>query len=112
MPFLTGPGEVHFVGMVFEGELTSVSEANREGVEGEPQATLGGLLGSPRIGQWCRFCGSIANPSSDQCVPCWSKALGKTMEVTGHVAVEFADALKVLGDTGIAVAGIFAPSHP
>lgn len=36
----------------------SVSAANREGVEGEPQATLGGPKVPPRMvaTTWCRFC--------------------------------------------------------
>ncbi len=71
-----------------------VSEANREGVEGEPQATLGGRLGSPRTGQWCRHCGSIANPSSDCCVPCWSLSLSSVMEVAGQITEEFKEILE------------------
>ncbi len=88
MPLLMGHGEILLGGVVLKGELSSVSEANREGVEGEPQATLGGLIGSPRIGQWCRFCGSLANPSSDQCVPCWSAALAVVMEVSIPIVAE------------------------
>lgn len=106
MPYLRGVGEVHIGGhrdgQMFDvqlADLFSVSEANREGVEGEPQATLGGLLGSPRTGQWCRFCGSLANPSSDQCVPCWSAALSSVMEVSGVITADAADVLLELMTT-------------
>ena len=112
MPFLMGPGEVHFGGVVLKGQLSSVSEANREGVEGEPQATLGGLLGSPRIGQWCRFCGSIANPSSDQCVECWAGTLSKTMEISGTLTDEFIDAMDKLASVTGVLAGALSPPQP
>ncbi len=104
-------------------DLTSfiVSEANREGVEGEPQATLGGRLGSPRTGQWCRHCGSIANPSSDCCVPCWSISLSSVMEVAGQITEELEEVLKtdelerVLKKMEITVEALLAayetPSH-
>ncbi len=88
MPLLMGHGEILLGGVVFKGELSSVSEANREGVEGEPQATLGGRPGSPRTGQWCRHCGSVANPSSDSCVPCWSSSLSSIMEVSVPIVSE------------------------
>ena len=78
-----------------------VSGANREGVEGEPQATLGGRPGSPRTGQWCRHCGSVANPSSDACVPCWSAGLNSKMEVSvsGEITEEAVDVLRELVKT-------------
>ncbi len=99
MPLMCGHGELE----IGEWQVTftniNVSKANREGVEGEPQATLGGLLGSPRTGQWCRFCGSLANPTSDQCVPCWSKSLSSVMEVSGVIDADAADVLLALVTT-------------
>ncbi len=89
-----------------------VSAANREGVEGEPQATLGGRPGSPRTGQWCRHCGSVANPSSDSCVPCWSAHMNNTMEVGGMEAggamtKEFIEVFDQLIEATTAVADTF-----
>ncbi|KKL10477.1 hypothetical protein LCGC14_2555430 [marine sediment metagenome] len=88
-----------------------VSAANREGVEGEPQATLGGRSGSPRTGQWCRHCGSVANPSSDTCVPCWSDSMGQAMEVgvTGQMTKEFKEQFITLAKTTTVVAVALDP---
>ena len=61
----------------------SVSEANVEGVEGEPVAALGGPEGSPRTGMWCRYCGSNQNPYSDCCVPCWTEMQNSFREFGG-----------------------------
>lgn len=108
MPLLMGHGEILLGGIVFKGELSSVSEANREGVEGEPQATLGGRLGSPRTGQWCRHCGSVANPSSDTCVPCWSAQLSSVMEVSMPIVPEgVIQVLTELVATTTATASVF-----
>ncbi len=110
MPLLMGHGEIHLGGMMFKGELSSVSKANREGVEGEPQATLGGRSGSPRTGQWCRHCGSVANPSSDACVPCWSASMEKVVEVGFDVqAEEFVQAFDTLTKAATVVATAFDP---
>ena len=106
MPFLFGPGKVHIGESVFEADLSSVSEANGEGVEGEPQATLGGRSGSPRTGQWCRYCGSVANPSSDACVPCWSSSMTRVMEI----GEAFDKAMVVLTKATITAATAFDPA--
>jgi hypothetical protein len=108
MPLLKGKGTVHIGSQVFDVDLLSVSAANREGVEGEPQATLGGRPGSPRTGQWCRFCGSIANPSSGCCVDCWAKSLSAVMEISGQLTSEFMDSLTKATDSFRSAFGVLS----
>jgi hypothetical protein len=70
------------------------SEASREGVEGEPEATLGGDGGSPLGASWCRHCGQSAFDQM-QCIKCWNAGFefGAQMIATGYATKEFADAL-------------------
>jgi len=91
----------------FEAEI-NVSGANREGVEGEPQDTLGGLLGSPRTGQWCRFCGSTENPDTDHCAACWKRELSGRMEFSGQLTNEFVAAMRAIGLAASTVSSTFA----
>jgi hypothetical protein len=110
MPLFMGHGEILLGGVAFKAELSSVSGANREGVEGEPQATLGGRSGSPRTGQWCRHCGSVANPSSDACVPCWSASMKKVIEVGFDLKAEdFMQAFDTLTKATTVVANALDP---
>lgn len=78
------------------------SEATGEGVEGEPEATLGGQRGSSHT--WCRFCGSLENVSTDPadctCFKCrWcsveidSEAFHKLFD---EVSVHFDEAAKLI----------------
>ncbi len=86
--------------MVFGLIQIGESEAIGEGVEGEPQATLGGRPGSPRMGQWCRFCGSTDYPASDSCVPCSMRRFSTSMEVgqivSDRIARQITSAFEVI----------------
>ena len=80
------------------------SGATGEGVEGEPEATLGGHQGSPH--SWCRFCGTQENISADAvdycCFKCrWASievdtdAISKMLELVGNSMDEAAKSMAI-----------------
>lgn len=84
-PRIVGNGRLELV--------LSASEASQEGVEGEPEATLGGVGGSPLGVCWCRFCGAEAFDQM-QCVKCWSRSLEVGVVFEGVATQEFVDRMQ------------------
>lgn len=89
-----------------------VSAANREGAEGEPQATLGGRKVPPhhKAFLWCRFCGSLANTEGQfrdnmMCDTCVSTSMETSFsakqlaEMFKNTLAEATKAFETFGDT-------------